>query len=172
MTLAHRLRTQQRMRRAEGYLELGMPQHALDALDDITDAGTSSGRVDLLRGYALRALGRHVEAIYPLINAAETNPSDIHIWLALGWCYKRIQRIDLAIESLEHALEAAPDEALVHYNLSCYWSLAGNKARTLEYLARALELDPDYRDLIPNESDFDPFRNDSDFQSLVTSLEV
>ncbi|MDZ4779667.1 MAG: tetratricopeptide repeat protein [Planctomycetia bacterium] len=171
MTLANRLRTQQRLRQAEGYLELGMPQHALDVLDDVNDAGPSCGRLSLLQGYALRALGRYVEAIYPLVAASETNPNDIHVWLALGWCYKRIQRLDLAIESLEHALEAAPDQALIHYNLSCYWSLARNKERTLEYLARALELDADYRDLIPQESDFDALRDDPDFRSLIT-LEV
>jgi Flp pilus assembly protein TadD len=144
-----------------------MAQHALDALETTHEPGTLRGRWCLLRGYALRALGRCAEAIEPLHGAAEYAPNDIHIWLALGWCYKRIRRIDLAIESLEHAQEAAPNEALILYNLACYWSLAGNKRHALEHLARALELAPDYREMIPAESDFDAFRNDPDFQALV-----
>ena len=34
------------------------------------------------------------------------------IWLALGWCYKRTNRLDLAIEALEEGLTVAPDEAM------------------------------------------------------------
>ncbi len=171
MTVANRLRTQQILRRAEGYLELGMPRHALEALEKIVDPGTFRSRALQLQGYALRSLGRYEDAIAPLAIAAERTPNDIHVWLALGWCYKRIHRLDLAIEALERAQEASPDEAVIHYNLSCYWSLAGNKERTLEYLARALELAPDYRDMIPTETDFDPLRSDPDFRSLV-ALEV
>ncbi len=168
MKAVDRLRFQQILRRAEGYLELGMPDHALQELRRVPDSVSLGGRSYLLRGYALRALERYAEAIEPLAAAAELTPTDIHIWLALGWCYKRVNRLDLAIESLEHALEAAPDEALIHYNLSCYWSLAKRKERTLDHLSRALELSPDYRDMIPNEADFEPFRHDPDFQALVT----
>ena len=50
----------------------------------------------------------------------------LSLWLALGWCYKRIGRIDLAIESLEEALSIEPNDALIHYNLACYWSGPGN----------------------------------------------
>ena len=57
--------------------------------------------------------------------------------------------------------------ALLHYNLSCYWSLAGNPAKALEKLADALDLDPDLRTLIPNESDFDALRGNPDFDRLT-----
>ncbi len=38
--------------------------------------------------------------------------------------------------------------ALLHYNLACYWSLAGNSSKALDELSTALELDPDLRSLI------------------------
>lgn len=167
MKVSDRVRVQQHLRRAEGYLELGMAGHALEALEAVRDPGGMRGRWQLLTGYALRSLERYAEAIQPLVEAAEDSPDNIRIWLALGWCYKRVQRIDLAIESLERAQEAAPDDALVAYNLACYWSLAGHKRRMLEHLSRALELSPDYRDMIPKESDFDAYRDDAEFQSLV-----
>ena len=55
----------------------------------------------------------------------EAEPENVRAWLALGWCHKRTGRIDLAIDALEAARNADPDEPLILYNLACYWSLAG-----------------------------------------------
>ncbi len=84
----------------------------------------------------------------------------------LAWCYKRTGRLDLAIESLEQTLIVEPDEPLLRYNLACYLSLAGQKRRALRQLSQALAIDPTYRKLAENESDFDPLRADPEFKSL------
>ena len=84
---------------------------------------------------------------------------------------QRTGRIDLAIDGLQRALAVEPDDALVHYNLACYSSLAGDKHCTLRHLARALALDPSYRRLIDGEPDFDPIRADPDFLALCRGLE-
>ena len=82
-----------------------------------------------VRGFAgLGSIAKRRAAV-----ACRAEPQHVHIWLALGWCYKRNGRIDLAIESLEEALAAEPNDALVHYNLACYWSLAKNKRQALAY---------------------------------------
>ena len=102
----------------------------------------------------------------PLRRVATASPENVHVWLAMGWCHKRTGRIDRAIESLETALDVEPAKALLHFNLACYWSLAGNKEHALEYLSRALTLDPDYRRLLDEEADFDPIRLDPEFRAL------
>jgi Flp pilus assembly protein TadD len=147
-----------------------MPTHALRALDRASEPGTFLSQSLYLRGEALRSLERYQEAIEPLAKAAELAPSNTHVWLALGWCQKRIGRIDMAIDSLEHAREVEPRVALIQYNLACYWSLAGGKGRALDYLARALTLDAKYLDLIGEEPDFDPLRSDPDFQALTGGM--
>ena len=86
----------------------------------------------------------------------------------MGWCFKRINRLDLAIESLEEALSADADEAIVYYNLACYWSLAHNVEQALNYLSVAFDIDPNFRDLVDDERDFDPIRSNSDFRSLTS----
>jgi tetratricopeptide (TPR) repeat protein len=171
MSVIHRVRHQRILREAEGYLELGLPQAALDTLARISEPGTFLGQKLYLTGEALRALERYAEAIPALEQAAELRPSEIPVWLALGWCYKRTNRLENAIGALEKAEEVAPDDAIVHYNLACYLSLAGRKHEAITRLARALSIDPDYRDMIGAETDFDPIRNDPEFQSL-TSLSV
>jgi tetratricopeptide (TPR) repeat protein len=163
----NRVRIQRTLREVEGYLELNMAQTALDLLARLTDPGTFRGQKLYLTGEALRALDRHTEAIAVLEQAADLLPSNIHIWLALGWCRKRTGRIDLAIGALERAEEVSPEEAIVHYNLACYWSLAGKKQRSLAYLSRAISLDSNYRDLILDEPDFDPIRSDPEFRALT-----
>lgn len=167
MNAHDRVRRQQFVLQAEGYLELGMAQHALDVLARVGDPETLPGHGLYLTGEALRSLGRFREAIEPLTRASQADPGNIHIWLALGWCYKRVSRIDLAIESLEEALSAEPNDALVNYNLACYWAVANSKRQALGYLQKALDLDDHYRALIADEPDFDPIRTDPGFQALV-----
>ena len=107
------------------------------------------------------------DALKPLEVAASLRPGDVGVAIALGWCYKRTHRLAQAIDALGRAARQNPDVALLHYNLSCYWSLAGNPAKSLLKLADALELDPDLRALIPNESDFDALRGNPDFDRLA-----
>ena len=164
---SNRVRIQRSLREAEGYLELSMPRTALDLLARLSDPGTFRGQKLYLTGEALRALDRHAEAIDALEEAADLLPSNIHVWLALGWCRKRTGRIDLAIGALERAEEVSPEEAIVHYNLACYWSLLGKKQRSLAYLSRAISLDSNYRDLLVDEPDFDPIRSDPEFRALT-----
>lgn len=170
MSRQSRTRITRIIQEAEGYLELGMAQHALELLDPVDEPGTFRGHIQYLRGAAFRELKRYSDAIAPLGEAGELKPSNINVWLALGWCQKRLGRLDLAIEALEQAREIRPNEAVVHYNLACYWSLARNKEQALDCLARALDIDADYRDLIGNEADFDPLRSDPDFQALTSII--
>lgn len=172
VSLKKRIRQTKIQRAAEGYLELGMARHALDTLARLGDPAGFDAPTLYLWGEALRAMERYEEAVEPLRHAARLAPENLHVWFALGWCYKRTGQIHLAIRSLERVLAVDPAEALVHYNLACYWSLAGNKRRALDFLSRALEIDPDYRRLIDAEPDFNPIRSDPQFQALCTASEA
>ncbi len=172
VTTKNRIRWAKIRREAEGYLELGMPEHALDALARLAGSKGVDAHALFLRGEALRSLERYREAIGPLRLAADEVPQNSQVWFALGWCYKRTGRIDLAIDSLQSVLSHAPGDVLAHYNLACYCSLAGEKSRALEFLSRALEIDPDCRQLIDEEPDFDPLRFDPEFQALCAKSEA
>ncbi|MGC4002567.1 MAG: tetratricopeptide repeat protein [Pirellulales bacterium] len=186
MNQLERIRRRQLLLEAEGYLELLMlfdddlgpsienrrlmAHRALSLLDTLPEQSRHISAAEHLRGQAFRAMEEYASAIEPLTAAAAAEPENIHIWLGLGWCQKRLRRLDLAIEALESALEAKPDVAILHYNLSCYLSLAGQKSYALRELARALELDADYRELVHKEHDFDPLRNDPEFRQLTAVL--
>lgn len=177
------LRYFRKRRAAEGYLDLLMAyldrwppepairdrlaQRALDELEGLPKRKRWRVERAYLRGQAFRLMERHWDAIEALREAADLQPGDLHIQLALGWCFKRVRHLDLAIQALEEAMESHPDEAILHYNLACYWSLARNKGLALQYLAQSFDLDPKYRDLVPSERDFDDLRDDPDFQMLT-----
>jgi tetratricopeptide (TPR) repeat protein len=153
--------------RAEGYLMLDLPARALEILQSRDDWPGLQFEAALLTGESLRALGRFREAIKPLERAAGLRPDDIAVAICLGWCYKRTHRLAQAIDAVERASRKHPGEPLLHYNLACYWSLAGNVAKALERLSTALELDPSFRARIDEESDFDSLRSDPRFEVLV-----
>lgn len=187
MVAVERIRRQQILREAEGYLDLiglfeeeewvpsapirkRLAQRSLDMLDRLAERHSPGPQTHLLRGQALRAAERYAEAIEPLQAAVAADPSMIEAWLALGWCFKRSGRLDCAIESLKEALAADPEQGIVHYNLSCYWSLAGKVALALHHLSQALALDAVFRARAEREPDFDPIRNDPGFQSLTSAV--
>lgn len=168
MTIERRTRARQIEQQAEGYLEFGMYQQALDTLKRLGDTEQYSSHALYLCGEALRGLERYQEALMPLEKVAQVNPESAHVWLALGWCHKRTARLDLAIEDLQAALKAEPTGALLHYNLACYFSLAGKKKPALAHLATALQIDSQYRSMIATEPDFDPIRADPEFQAITS----
>ena len=187
MTTLDRHIRQQLLREAEGYLELvtvlgeryevttkvreNLVHRALKLLRRMKDESQVSDFETLyLEGEALRTLQRYEEAIRPLTAASHRDPTNIHVCLALAWCYKRIARLDMAIESLEEALVVDPTEPILYYNLACYWSLAGNVRQAVRYLAESFDLDPNYRDLTAEESDFDPIRDDPAFQAVTSVI--
>lgn len=141
---------------------------ALAALARLPEADRQKPYPLFLSGQILRAMERYREALVPLKEAAVLEPDNTHIWLALGWCYKRIRRLDRAIESLEEALAVQPSDALVHYNLACYWSLAGSVDVALAYLGNAFDIDASYRELVDDETDFDPIRQHPSFRELTS----
>jgi tetratricopeptide (TPR) repeat protein len=155
---------------AEGYLELGLPEQAARALQRRRSLVEKSGRASYLLGESLREIECYTDAVAPLEQAAELLPSDMHVFLALAWCYKRTGRLTSAIDALEQALRCDPLEAILHYNLACYWSLALDRRRAIRALGRALDLDGNYLDLVPYESDFDAIRDDPEFQMLTSVI--
>ena len=177
------LRGQQLLQESEGYLELifvladrfeletatrdRVAQRALDCLDQLPELMKRGDRYYQIWGQALQVMEQYQEAVGPLQQAAMLAPDQIDVWLSLAWCQKRCGRLDLAIQALEEALLVDSEEAIVHFNLACYWSLAERAQQSLAHLSQAFELDFKYRDLVDEEKDFDPIRSHPDFLALT-----
>jgi tetratricopeptide (TPR) repeat protein len=69
---------------------------------------------------------------------------------------------------LRALLEAHPDAWQGFFNAACLEARVGDKERAIEYLTKAVELEPERApEFAKTDSDFDSIRNDERFRSLV-----
>ncbi|MEZ6106793.1 MAG: tetratricopeptide repeat protein [Pirellulaceae bacterium] len=178
-----RVRRQQLLRQAEGYLELctacdsfgglsgtlrkRIVERGIACLDEIDLRPSVEAHVFRLRGQLLRVAERYGVAIDWLKQALSLTPQDLDLYVSLGWCYKRLQRLDDAIDVLEQATRIPDESGIIRYNLACYFALAGDVHATISNLAIAFETRPQLRELVATETDFDPIRDDPDFQAVI-----
>ena len=169
MALDPLVRCQKKLEAAEGYLELQMPDHALRELAGVPEAAENgfSFEVHRLRAEAMRLKSDFDEALREFSVAADMLTNDVSVLMGMAWCYKRLDQLDAAIEVAERAYQLQPEEPVLLYNLACYFCLAGDKTQALSWLGRALRMNGDLRQLIPDESDFDGLRDDPDFVFIV-----
>jgi len=163
---------ERRISAAEGFLTLNMPDHALRELGSIYDVGDERFRASMLRGEALLLKNEQQRALDAFREAHVEKPTDLMALMRMAWCFKRTDQIHRAIDAMKLAYQFHKDVPVVLYNLACYYSLAGEKDDALSWLGRAFRMDRELLKLIPNETDFDPLRDDADFQHLLELISL
>lgn len=166
------MRQQRAIESAQGYLLLELPDAALRELSSFESLlGSSDDAVPLavsqLRGEALRSKQQYEEALQNFQKVIPHAEQSAELHMSMAWCFKRIGRLDKAIASMRAAYASSPNEPIVLYNLACYFSLAGDLHESLSWLDRAFRLDDSLRQLVPKETDFDPIRDEPEFQQLM-----
>ncbi len=187
MATIKQVKRRQNIQMAEGYLDLAMvlddrwplddenraslAHRAVSCLENIKNPLGHKPYILFLKGQAMRTAGKLDDAIRYLEQSSKLDPDNLHTYLALAWCYKRTERLDRAIESMRIAVELDAENPIAQYNLACYFALNRQVEMALMHLSFALELNPKYRDLTTEESDFDLIRQNPVFASL-TSISV
>lgn len=151
---------------AQGYLMLDLPDAALRRLG-LFQGPEAPAEVEQLRGEAFRLKEDYERALQHFERVPDDAEKNLDLQMGKAWCFKRIGRLDKAIESMRAAYRGSPKVAIVLYNLACYFSLAGEKEEALSWLARAFRMDSSLRKLVARETDFDSIRNDQDFIYLM-----
>lgn len=160
-------KTMRLLQAAEGYLALDMFEHALRDLRGIADPSPARLSYHLLKAEAHRGLKQWSDALQEFQICHAERPEDLDVLMGLAWCYKRTDQLSQSIATMLDAYRAHPKTPVVLYNLACYYALARQKTQAVSWLARALRMDSDLRQLIPRESDFDPIRQEPEFQRLL-----
>jgi hypothetical protein len=78
-------------------------------------------------------------------------------------------RYEEAADMGRQLIEARPDQAYLYYNVACCESLAGRTADAIEHLGQAIQMWEGFREMAEQDSDFDPIRNESAFQALISN---
>jgi tetratricopeptide (TPR) repeat protein len=93
---------------------------------------------------ALAALSRadFPSAIDLLGEVVVEDNSNAEAWVHLGACYLETRQLAQALEALQRAVRAAPENSMAHYLLGTAWGSSGNLERARDSYRRALELEP------------------------------
>jgi len=105
------VKTVKRLFAAEGYLELGMPEHALEELALIEDAAPIEASVEYLTGEAFRQQERYDDAVKALERAARLIPEPYNkvVWESLSDCFRKNGDDELADVAAIIARETGAD---------------------------------------------------------------
>jgi tetratricopeptide (TPR) repeat protein len=144
-TAARLQRELQHVTAAEGYIALGLYLEANEELEQLDPLHQTLPRPLVLKLCVYAGLKQWDLVQTLAAKLSENEPSNAHwaLWWASAAC--RAQSVKAAIQILLHALEKHPNNASIHFNLSCYENRARHYKQARRHLARALQLDPRFR---------------------------
>lgn len=76
-------------------------------------------------------------------------------------------RFEEAIADGEEAVRLAPDSGEPYYHLACYHSRAGHPDKAMEYLEKAVKLDPKLKTSAASDTDLAPLRTRPDYTQRI-----
>lgn len=128
-------------KRAEGYVELGLPEEALAELDEAFDPDVRDPVVLQLRTELLTLLKRWPEAARICLTMIELDPGNDFWWIQGAYAVRRASSIGEAEVILREAMAHHPRNVLVIYNLACYACVQERFDEAISLYSRAIALD-------------------------------
>jgi quercetin dioxygenase-like cupin family protein len=118
-------------------------------------------RPGTLRGAVAAEAGTTVLAI----GARPGVPHEVSGWEGIFVAFGHLRNgdEDQGRQAMEAAVAERPDQWQGYFNAACYESLTGNKETAIDYLRRAIELDPQALEAARKDEDFDSIRGDPEF---------
>src|SRR4051794_19394747 len=141
---------------AEGYIELGMYGEAGDELDQLDAICSTLEQTLVLQLCVFAGLQQWKKAHQLSTALGQRDPANPQwaIWSASAMC--RLKSVEAARRILLRALVEHPDNANIHYNLSCYETRLQHFHKAQRHLARAIQLDPRFKLVAIDDADLEP----------------
>lgn len=129
-----------RLRAVAGWLELGLPQDALEELLRLPESTLAGPDVLELRWMIEARLERWAEALVTAEKLVALRPEEAGGWLHRAYALRRAPEggLEEARAALRPAVEKFPNEATIPYNLGCYACQLGDLDEARSWLAEAI----------------------------------
>jgi tetratricopeptide (TPR) repeat protein len=147
-----------RLNAAIGYLNLGMPDDAWNELEDIEAKDRARPEVLKLRVEVCRALESWETMAEVSNQLRKIEPDEVGHPLNMSHAVRRFKGEAEAADILSLALRRYYDDALVRYNLACYWCVIGRIEEAREMLETAFKKDQSLRELAETDEDLAALR--------------
>jgi tetratricopeptide (TPR) repeat protein len=141
---------------ASGYVELGMYLDANAELEKIDAFNRASPEVLALRMSIYCGLEKWELMAELARRLTEFEPDNPQWPVSLAYATRRAISIEAAKETLLNAERKFPKEAVIKYNLACYFCQLGGLDMAKEYLRRAFKINPDWRLVVLDDVDLEP----------------
>jgi len=149
--------------RAHELFKQGRAKEALALLRPLLQRrGDVDANVCALAAACLGAEGDYAEAAQVDRMLCDAEPHNPQGWHSLGYDLLHAGDLEGAREAFERALKLEPTRASAHFNLARIAARLGDKSKVIEHFARAVELQPDYKDRLDEDPDLKPFKEDPD----------
>ena len=111
--------------------------------------------------------GKPEEAVRRYRQLVTLKPDHLQAWNNLGTVYRELVRYDESLDSIQRALDLAPSDATVLYNLAATFARQRKKDKMLNALTRAIANDGEYKDEALNDPAFRDYWNDPAFKDVA-----
>lgn len=147
---------ERRLLAAEGYIDLEMYSEAAAELGALAPECFASEQTLVLQLCVYAGLHQWSQAHELATALARQDPENPQwaIWSASAAC--RVQSVEAAKGILLQALISHPNNANIHYNLSCYETRLQHYRKAQRHLARAIQLDPRFKMVAMDDADLEP----------------
>jgi tetratricopeptide (TPR) repeat protein len=85
----------------------------------------------------------------------------------LGGAYFVKGETDVALRMFQRAIEVDPNFATSYFNVGCIHATKKEKEKALEYLKKAIALDPKYKDKARRDEDLNHLRGEKEFEEML-----
>jgi tetratricopeptide (TPR) repeat protein len=139
-----------------GYAQLGMYLDANEELEKVDPYKRAAPEILALRVAIYRGLKKWelMAAISKRLVAFQ--PNDVQWTVSLAYAIRRANSIQAAKEILLKAEPKFPKQAVIKYNLACYFCQLGDLETAKNYLKRAFEIAPSWRIAALDDKDLEP----------------
>ena len=148
-------------RMAEGYLELGMFDDALDHLDTLdTEFQDRFAVLQMRVNILLLRKQDWKEALRLSLRICLIHPDQSYGYVHAAFCLHELGRTAEAKQALLDGPASLLDEAVYYYNLACYDTVLGNLEQAKVYLHASFRLDKSFRELAKSDPDLKQIRDE------------
>lgn len=102
-----------------------------------------------------------------LENLLTINPDEVKLWNELGVVNSHLDNYSEAILCFKRTLQGLPDNGAVYYSIASISSSRHYKQDALNYLSRAITLEPTMKQVVQRDKNFDWLRNKKEFLAIL-----
>ena len=117
--------------------------------------------------FVYKDLKEYPKAKHFLNALLKLRPDEAQLWNELGVINGHLDNYEEAITCFKRTLQGLPDNGVVYYNLASISSCQHNKKVALNYLSRAIALEPSVKQIVKKDKSFDWLRSTQEFLAIL-----